>query len=67
MIIQEVTKKLVINITKDELDAEVLANALLDKITDKLLEDPELTITEENVEEEVSRALTEILFETFVK
>lgn len=67
MTIQEVTKKLVINITKDELDAEVLANALFDKITDKLLEDPELTITEENVEEEVSRALTEILFETFVK
>lgn len=67
MTIQEVTKKLVINITKDVLDAEVLANALLDKITDKLLEDPELTITEENVEEEVSRALTEILFEKFVK
>lgn len=67
MTIQEVTIKLVINITKDELDAEVLANALLDKITDKLLEDPELTITEENVEDEVSRALTEILFETFVK
>ena len=67
MTIQEVTKKLVINIIKDELDAEVLANALLDKITDKLLEDPELTITEENVEDEVSRALTEILFEKFVK
>lgn len=67
MTIQEVTKKLVINITKDELDAKVLANALFDKITDKLLEDPELTITEENVEDEVSRALTDILFETFVK
>ena len=67
MTIQEVTIKLVINITKDKLDAEVLANALLDKITDKLLEDPELTITEENVEDEVSRALTDILFETFVK
>jgi len=67
MTIQEVTIKLVINITKDELDAKVLANALLDKITDKLLEDPELTITEENVEDEVSRALTDILFETFVK
>lgn len=67
MTIQEVTIKLIINITKDELDAKVLANALLDKITDKLLEDPELTITEENVEDEVSRALTDILFETFVK
>lgn len=67
MTIQEVTIKLVINITKDELDAKVLTNALLDKITDKLLEDPELTITEENVEDEVSRALTDILFETFVK
>lgn len=67
MTIQEVTIKLVINITKDKLDAKVLANALLDKITDKLLEDPELTITEENVEDEVSRALTDILFETFVK
>lgn len=67
MTIQEVTIKLIINITKDELDAEVLAHALLDKITDKLLEDPELTITEENVEDEVSRALTDILFETFVK
>ena len=65
MTIQEVTIKLVNNITKDKLDAEVLAHALLDKITDKLLE--ELTITEENVEDEVSRALTEILFETFVK
>ena len=67
MTIQEVTIKLVNNITKDELDAKVLADALLDKVIDKLLEDPELTITEENVEEEVSRALTEILFETFVK
>ena len=67
MTIQEVTTKLLTNITKDELDAKVLANALLDKITDKLLEDPELTITEENVEDEVSRALTDILFETFVK
>lgn len=67
MTIQEVTIKLVNNITKDKLDAEVLAHALLDKITDKLLEDPELTITEENVEDEVSRALTDILFETFVK
>lgn len=67
MTIQEVTIKLVNNITKDELDSKVLAYALLDKITDKLLEDPELTITDENVEEEVSRALTEILFETFVK
>ena len=67
MTIQEVTIKLVNNITKDELDAKVLANALLDKITDKLLEDPELTITEENLEDEVSRALTDILFETFVK
>lgn len=67
MTIQEVTINLVINITKDKLDAKVLADALLDKITDKLLEDPELTITEENVEDEVSRALTDILFETFVK
>lgn len=67
MTIQEVTIKLVNNITKDELDSKVLAYALLDKITDKLLEDPELTITEENVEDEVSRALTDILFETFVK
>lgn len=67
MTIQEVTINLLNNITKDKLDAKVLANALSDKITDKLLEDPELTITEENVEDEVSRALTEILFETFVK
>ena len=67
MTIQEVTINLLNNITKDKLDAKVLTNALLDKITDKLLEDPELTITEENVEDEVSRALTDILFETFVK
>jgi len=67
MTIQEVTINLLNNITKDELDAKVLTNALLDKITDKLFEDPELTITEENVEDEVSRALTDILFETFVK
>ena len=62
MTIQAILKKKFMGITNNDMDAETLANALFDKVIDKLPSD----LLNEEAEEKVTIALTEVLFEELV-
>ena len=64
MTIQDILKKFFVSVTGNEMDAETISKSrLFDMVMDKLPSD----LSYEDAEDKTRIALTEVLFETFVK